>query len=55
MIKGSKNKKPASRKTGKAIVSKSVKNYGNDPFFVEKANKSQRFLEKNGFPELPSK
>ncbi|MBT1700810.1 hypothetical protein KK083_28220 [Fulvivirgaceae bacterium PWU4] len=28
-----------------------VRDYGNDPFFVKKAEKSKAFLEKNGFPE----
>lgn len=29
----------------------SVKDYGNDPYFIKKAQKSQEFLEKNGFPK----
>lgn len=28
-----------------------VRDYGNDPYFVKKANKSKVFLEKNGFPQ----
>lgn len=28
-----------------------VRDYGNDPYFVKKANKSKAFLEKNGFPQ----
>ncbi|MBX2922905.1 MAG: hypothetical protein KF746_11975 [Chitinophagaceae bacterium] len=33
-----------------------VRDYGNDPYFIKKANKSKVFLEKNGFPkELLSK
>lgn len=28
-----------------------VRDYGNDPFFVKKANKSKVFLEKHGFPK----
>jgi hypothetical protein len=28
-----------------------VKDYGNDPFFVKKAEESRIFLEKNGFPK----
>ncbi len=28
-----------------------VRDYGNDPFFVKKANKSKDFLEKHGFPK----
>jgi len=51
----SKNKAPKNRKLPKAIVSKEVKDYGNDPFFIKKANASQNFLEKNGFPSLPKK
>ncbi|MGE9311293.1 hypothetical protein ACLOAU_06595 [Niabella sp. CJ426] len=27
-----------------------VRDYGNDPYFVKKANKSKAFLEKHGFP-----
>ena len=33
------------------IVSKKVKDYGNDPFFVKKAKESKTFLEKHGFPK----
>jgi hypothetical protein len=29
----------------------SIRDYGNDPYFVKKANKSKVFLEKNGFPK----
>lgn len=54
-MKTSKNKASKSRKLPKAIVSKEVKDYGNDPFFVKKANQSQKFLEKQGFPELQKK
>jgi len=32
-------------------VLNSVRDYGNDPYFVKKANKSKVFLEKNGFPK----
>ena len=28
-----------------------VKDYGNDPFFVKKAEESKTFLEKHGFPK----
>ena len=57
MIIKTKKKGPAtSKKNAKSAVSKKVKDYGNDPFFVKKANDSKRFLEKNGFPaELLSK
>jgi hypothetical protein len=34
-----------------AIISSEVKDYGNDPFFIKKANESKAFLEKHGFPE----
>ena len=40
-----KNKKIISNKA------EQVRNYGNDPYFVKKANKSKVFLEKNGFPQ----
>ncbi len=44
--------KPAKpQKKSKVIVSAKVKDYGNDPFFVEKAKKSKEFLERNGFPK----
>lgn len=39
-----------SKKTKTRAGSK-VKDYGNDPFFVEKARQSKIFLEKNGFPK----
>ena len=28
-----------------------VRDYGNDPYFIKKADDSQKFLEKNGFPK----
>jgi len=28
-----------------------MKDYGNQPYFVKKANKSKIFLDKNGFPK----
>ena len=42
--------KPANKKV-KVDDSKSVRDYGNDPYFVKKANKSKAFLEKHGFPK----
>lgn len=41
------------RKKGssKAVVNSTVRDYGNEPFFVKKANDSKRFLEKHGFPK----
>jgi len=32
-------------------VDSNVKDYGNQPYFVKKANKSKIFLDKNGFPK----
>ena len=34
-----------------AKISDKVRDYGNDPFFVKKANESKKFLEKHGFPK----
>jgi hypothetical protein len=39
------------KKFGNAIISNEVRDYGNDPFFVKKADDSKRFLEEHGFPE----
>jgi len=39
------------KNSSKIVVSPKVKDYGNDPFFVEKANESKKFLEKHGFPK----
>lgn len=44
-MKELKNKKPIN--TGQD----NARDYGNDPYFVAKANKSKVFLEKNGFPK----
>ena len=50
-----KSKKPSKKitRTGKtdAIVKKSVKNYGDDPFFVKKADKAKEMIDKYGFPK----
>lgn len=35
----------------KAVIDSTVKDYGNEPFFVKKANDSKQFLEKHGFPK----
>jgi hypothetical protein len=35
----------------KTVVDSTVKDYGNEPFFVKKANDSKQFLEKHGFPK----
>ena len=32
-------------------VDSNVKDYGNQPYFVKKANKSKAFLDKHGFPK----
>jgi hypothetical protein len=45
------NKSNAPKKFGNAIISSEVKDYGNDPFFVKKADDSQKFLEEHGFPK----
>lgn len=39
------------QKKAKVKMSKNVKDYGNDPFFVKKAKESKVFLEKHGFPK----
>lgn len=39
-------KSPKPQKKSKSRVSRKVKDYGNDPFFVEKAHQSKLFLEK---------
>jgi hypothetical protein len=53
-MKPGNNKKPGQqKKMGNAIISKEVRDYGNDPFFIKKAKESKEFLEKNGFPEDP--
>jgi len=44
-------KKEIKRKTSKGKRTKKVKDYGNDPFFVKKAEDSKAFLEKHGFPK----
>ncbi|CAN5472370.1 hypothetical protein BH10BAC4_BH10BAC4_20410 [soil metagenome] len=38
-------------KSNSAIISDKVKDYGKDPFFVNKAKQSKAFLEKHGFPQ----
>jgi hypothetical protein len=39
------------KKKGKSVVRRKVRDYGNEPFFIKKADESQAFLEKHGFPE----
>lgn len=42
--------------TPKVIISSSVRDYGNDPYFIKKADESKIFLEKHGFPKgLPKR
>jgi hypothetical protein len=38
------------KKAAKLKGSPKVKDYGNDPFFVKKAEESKTFLGSNGFP-----
>ena len=38
------------KKTTKAIVSKDVKSYENDPLVLKKNKESRDFLQKHGFP-----
>jgi hypothetical protein len=45
------NKDNTPKKMGNAIISNEVRDYGNDPYFVKKANDSKKFLEEHGFPE----
>jgi len=42
---------PKPQKKPQVRISHKVKDYGNDPFFVEKTKQSKKFLEKHGFPE----
>jgi hypothetical protein len=44
-------KKQIKSKPSRTKRAKKVKDYGNDPFFVRKAEESREFLEKNGFPK----
>ena len=44
-------KKQTSEKPSKLKISDKVKNYGNNPYFVKKADESKAFLEKHGFPK----
>jgi hypothetical protein len=39
------------KSSSKAVVNSTVRDYGNEPFFVKKANDSKQFLEKHGFPK----
>ncbi len=44
-------KKQAIKNQSKTIVSDKVKDYSNEPFFVEKGKASKAFLDKHGFPK----
>lgn len=50
-----KNKKLKISKTDKAIVSDTVRDYGNEAFFIKKAEKAAVTIKKYGFPQLPEK
>ena len=44
-----KTRKAANKRKG-VVVSKKVKDYSNDPFFVKKAKAAESFLKKHGLP-----
>ena len=50
MLSETKKKSPKNKPV-KAKNNRKVKDYGNDPFFVKKAEESKAFLEKHGFPK----
>lgn len=50
MTSENKNNRAKKKQPGTKRHSK-VKDYGNDPFFIKKAEQSKAFLEKHGFPE----
>ncbi len=45
-------KKRSKRKPTSVKSAQKVRDYGNDPFFVKKAEDAAAFLEKHGFPEV---
>lgn len=51
MLTENKTKKHGSKKTFRVLVSKQVKDYGNEPFFIKKATESKEFLEKHPIPK----
>jgi hypothetical protein len=54
MKQSANNKKPGQpKRLGNAIISNEVRDYGNHPYFVKKADDSKKFLEEHGFPEDP--
>jgi hypothetical protein len=44
-------KKQVKKKVAKSKSGRKIKDFSNDPFFVKKAEESQAFLEKHGFPK----
>ena len=44
-------KKQIKQKPARAKNSSKTMDYGNDPFFVKKAEESKAFLDKHGFPK----
>ena len=44
-------KKQVKKKVAKSKSGRKMKDFSNDPFFVKKAEESQAFLEKHGFPK----
>ncbi len=53
LLKESKNKKKKIIKieTG-VVINPSMKDYGNDPFFVKKADKAKETIDKYGLPKF---
>lgn len=47
--------KTKNEKTNNITAVKKMKDYSNDPFFKEKAEKAKAFIEKNGLPKAFSK
>ena len=47
----SESKKRTNKKQLNAIIDNSIKDYGNDPYFIKKGKESKAFLEKHGFPK----
>ncbi len=50
MPKTTKNKKSTNKKI-QGIIDPLVRNYGNDPFFVKKANEMKALIDKVGLPK----
>jgi hypothetical protein len=49
--KAIKTKKSTSLGSSKAIVSTSVKDYSNEPFFIKKADSAKKLIDKYGLPK----